>query len=105
MTALSVTPGVGASVFILPYIPLGYQQYTSLAGATPLSSIPSGALFALISCSVANVRYRDDGTNPTAAVGMPMVAGGAPLLYAGNLAAISFIQSAAGAVLDVSYYK
>jgi hypothetical protein len=104
MTSLQVTPGSGQTVFCLPYLPLGFQQLTSLASATGLS-VPTGATAALITCEVASVRYRDDGTNPTAAVGMIMGPGASPLLYAGSLAAISFIQVSAGAVLDVSYYK
>jgi hypothetical protein len=105
MTALQVTPGAGQTVFCLPYIPLGYQQYTSLSAATVLSGIPAGATAALIMCEVASIRYRDDGTNPTAAIGMLMGPGGSPLLYAGTLAALAFIQVTAGAVLDVLYYK
>jgi hypothetical protein len=104
MTALPAPYNAGPNLFCLPYIPVGYQQITSLAGAQSLT-VPSGATACLISCSVAGVRYRDDGVAPTAGIGMPMGPGGSPLLYAGSLAAIQFIQTAAGAVLDVLYYK
>jgi hypothetical protein len=50
------------------------------------------------------VRWRDDGTSPTAAVGNPVQAG-AQLVYSGALSAIQFIQQAASATLDVSYYQ
>lgn len=104
MTAINVTQGSGTSVFTLPYIPLGYQQITSLAAVQTLA-VPSGATAALIMSEIASVRYRDDGTKPTATVGMLLNAGGSPLLYAGNLAAIAFIQVSAAAILNVLYYK
>ncbi len=65
----------------------------------------NGATFCYISVESAGVRYRDDGTNPTATVGMPLLAGTAGFLYSGNLAAIKFIQTTAGAAVDVSYYQ
>ena len=55
--------------------PVGYQQYTSLASATPLSSVPAGSTMALICAESAGVRWRDDGTDPTASVGQPVGAG------------------------------
>jgi hypothetical protein len=112
MTAIQVNSGTGPSIFVWPYVPLGYAQYTSLTSAISLSTVPSsgvtkpaGATAALIQVSGAGVRYRDDGTPPTAAIGMPIGAGGSPLLYVGALAAIQFIQTAAGAVLDILYYQ
>ncbi len=104
MTTFQVTPGVGQATFCLPYIPLGYQQITSLATATSLT-VPSGSTAALITVGVAAVRYRDDGTAPTASIGMPMSPSGSPLLYQGTLSAIQFIQVTTGAVLDILYYK
>ena len=104
MTALPITPGVGTSVFVLPFVPLGYQQITSLATSTSLT-VPGGATAALITVSVASVRYRDDGTAPTASIGMPISPSGSPLLYQGTLSAIQFIQVTAGAVLDILYYS
>jgi hypothetical protein len=112
MTAIQVNAGTGPAIFVWPYIPLGYAQYTSLASAISLSTVPSagvalpaGATAALIQVSVAGIRYRDDGVAPTAAIGMPIGAGGSPLLYVGSLSAIRFIQTAAGAVLDILYYQ
>jgi hypothetical protein len=49
------------------------------------------------------VRWRDDGTDPTASVGMPLAAG-VPFAYDGDLTRIRFIQQSASAVLNVSYY-
>lgn len=86
------------------WVPLGYQQITSLSGIQMLT-VPPGALAALISVEIAGVRYRDDGTNPTASVGMPMNPTGSPLLYSGSLSLIAFTQMSSGAVLNVLYYK
>jgi hypothetical protein len=81
---------------------LGYDQITSLGSAVGLTP-PSGALVAVIVAEGAAVRWRDDGTAPTATVGMPLPAGG-QMTYAGDLGAIQFIEQADGAALDVSYY-
>jgi hypothetical protein len=82
--------------------PLGYQQITSLSAATALT-VPAGAMVALISCAAQPVRWRDDGTNPTAGVGYPLAVG-AELEYTGLLTAIKFIETAASATIDVAYY-
>lgn len=84
-------------------VPRGYQQITALAASTGLS-VPAGANIALVQAQGQAVRYRDDGTAPTAAVGMPIAVGGS-LTYNGDLAAIRFIEQALGAVLNVLYYQ
>lgn len=81
---------------------LGYQQITSLSAATGLT-IPQGTTLALIVPETQNVRWRDDGTNPTASVGMPIFVG-ASLSYDGDLKRIKFIESTSGAVLNIAYY-
>jgi hypothetical protein len=81
---------------------LGYQQITSLSSATGLT-IPQGTTLALIVPETQNVRWRDDGTNPTASVGMPIFVG-ASLSYDGDLNRIRFIESTAGATLNICYY-
>jgi hypothetical protein len=81
---------------------LGYQQITSLSASTALT-VPSGATLALIVPETQNVRWRDDGTAPTSSVGMPIFVG-ASLSYDGDLNRIRFIQQAASATLNVSYY-
>lgn len=88
----------------------GYQQITGLNTAksltvptrTPdgLSAIPT---FALIICESTGVRWRDDGTAPTASVGMPLAVG-VPLQYDGDLTKIQFIEQSASSKLNVSYY-
>jgi hypothetical protein len=54
--------------------PLGYQQITSLSSATALT-VPTGATVAVIIPETQAIRWRDDGTNPTASVGMPLASG------------------------------
>jgi hypothetical protein len=81
---------------------LGYQQITSLSASTALT-VPSGATLALIVPETQNVRWRDDGTAPTASIGMPIFVG-ASLSYDGDLKNIRFIQQDASATLNVSYY-
>ena len=81
---------------------LGYQQITSLSSATGLT-VPTGATRALIAPLTKDIRWRDDGTAPTSSVGMPLVVG-TTLNYDGDLNKIRFIETAASAVLNVSYY-
>ena len=81
---------------------LGYQQITSLSAAASLT-IPTGATMALITPETEGVRWRDDGTAPTASVGMP-IAVGAYFTYDGDLKSIRFIEQTASAKINVSYY-
>lgn len=85
--------------------PVGYQQIVTatLATAQPLT-VPTGATTATITVEGGDVRYRDDGTAPTASVGMPLVSGQS-MIYSGPLADIEFIRQAAGAALNILYYK
>ncbi len=83
------------------YTPLGYAQAVLGVGVVNLPSIPANATMALISCTSVTVRWRDDGTDPDATHGMPLLAG-QEFQYSGNLGAIRFIGN--GATLDVSYY-
>ena len=91
----------------------GYQQITSLSSAQALtvpSIIPNGIgmnakpTFALIIAEGQAVRWRDDGTAPTASVGMPLPVG-VPLQYDGDLKNIQFIEQTSGAKLNISYYS
>ena len=81
---------------------LGYQQITSLSASTGLT-VPAGATRAIIIAESQGVRWRDDGTAPTASIGMvlPVLV---TLSYDGDLSRIQFIQQAASATLNVSYY-
>ena len=66
---------------------------------------PTAVVMAIIRPTGANVVWRDDGTAPTASVGMLLTTTDSPPFeYYGDLAAIQFIQAASSAVLNVSYY-
>lgn len=82
---------------------MGYQQITSVSSAVGLTP-PSGALKAVIVAENTQCRWRDDGVNPTASVGMPL-SPGAFFAYDGDLNRIRFIEVVAGAKLNVSYYR
>lgn len=82
---------------------LGYQQITSLSSSTGLT-VPAGTEMALVQAESQNVRWRDDGTDPTATVGMILMAGATLEYDAAQLAVVEFIEAAASAKLNISYY-
>ena len=89
---------------------IGYQQITDLTSAvgltvpamdkTGLRQMPTSALITPLTGAV---RWRDDGTNPSSTVGMPLAAG-VTLQYDGNLNGIKFINNGGTAELNISYY-
>ena len=83
--------------------PLGYEQITDLSSAETLTP-PLGTRLVIVQCETQAVRWRDDGTAPTATVGMPL-ATGVDKVYTGDFSAIKFIEQVAGAKLNISYYK
>ena len=105
-TSSSNTSAAPLYVAVAPYsyTALGCQQITSLSAAAPFASIPTGAKLATVTPEVQPVRYRDDGTAPTASIG-PLLYPGLVWSYSGPLASIQFIQTAASATIDVCFYK
>ncbi len=85
-----------------PVQPKGYQQITSLAAAVALT-VPTGSRYAMLKCTAQSVRIRDDGTDPTTAIGM-LIDVGDELWYTGKLSRVKVIQTAVSATLDVLYY-
>lgn len=83
--------------------PCGYEQLLCAAstGLTPGSNASGNV--AVIKPEGAAVRYRDDGTNPTAAIGMPLAIG-ETLEYTGDLSKLKFIEQVATAKLNITYY-
>lgn len=69
--------------------------------ATPMSPMPP--TYAIIQAEAQALRWRDDGTDPTTAVGMVIPAGG-ELRYDGDLKKIRLINAAAGAICNISLY-
>lgn len=90
---------------------MGYQQLATLTSAIGLT-VPvtdkTGSVgtpkLAMIQCTGKDVRWTDDGTTPTATLGMVLVVGDS-LMYDGDLRRIKFIETSATAVLNVSYYS
>jgi hypothetical protein len=89
---------------------LGYQQITDLSAATSLTvpivdvqGLSCKPSIAIITPEAQAVRWRDDGTNPSATVGMPLAVG-VTLQYDGDLTKIKFFEQAGGAKLNISYY-
>jgi len=82
---------------------LGYQQITGLSTVKTLVP-PDGATYALIQAEAQSVRWRDDGTNPSASVGM-IITANTYLEYTGNPATFKFIEVTSGAILNISYYS
>jgi hypothetical protein len=81
---------------------LGYQQISTVSASIGLT-VPAGATLAVITPESQAVRWRDDGTAPTSAIGMPLPIS-TVLSYDGDLQRIRFIEQAASAKLNISYY-
>lgn len=82
---------------------LGQVQVSGLSAATGLT-IPTGCALILVIPQTQAVRWRDDGTAPTASIGQP-VAVGQELRYDGaNMANLKFIEQVASAVINVAFY-
>src|SRR6266849_5666597 len=98
--------------------PLGYAQSAAVDASTLISSltfatpgiasptagIPAGTQLLLIQPQTQAIRWRDDGTVPTAAVGYPLAAA-AELRYTGaSMGALRVISQIAGAIVNVVAY-
>lgn len=86
-----------------PWTALGFQKLTVSSTAVALT-VPTGATWCVVKVETDAVRWRDDGTNPVAATGMPQAVGDT-FVYSGPLAALKFIRQTTDATLSVSYYK
>lgn len=95
---------------------LGYVQIVDLSAAVGLGDdtsdasdeyggVPKGAREARVVAEGGDVRWRDDGEDPTADAGMPLAAG-ETFVYAGHLRRIRFIaeDGSGGAKLNVTFY-
>lgn len=83
-------------------VPVGFSQITAgFAAAQGLGTIPDGAALALIQPVSGPVRFRDDGTAPTDAIGM-IVGDGDTIQYPGDLTAFQFINDAGSGVTEVN---
>lgn len=96
------TVTVGATA---PYqgVALGYQQIAATSAVQTLT-VPGGATYASIIVEGNDARWRDDGTNPTTTVGMPIYAG-VPTQFSGDLATLALIAQANTSSYNISYYR
>jgi len=91
---------------------MGYQQIVGAAASTgltvpsvdPVTGLAAKPIQAVIICEGAGIRWRDDGTAPTASVGMP-IAVGTVFVYDGDLNRLRMIQQAATSTINIGYYK
>lgn len=88
--------------------PLGYCQLTSVASSTLVSScsggIPARTVWAVICIETAGIRWRDDGTAPTASVGMPIAATQC-FNYSSTFATLRVIAQSGSPVVNISFYS
>ena len=84
---------------------IGFEQVTGVAAsAKALSSIPANTRGCLIQVDTTPVRFRDDGTAPTATVGIRLANDAVPVWYVGRPEDLQFIATTGTAVINVSYY-
>lgn len=82
--------------------PCGYEQVP--CDTVQSLTVPANARWALLHATAQTVRIRDDGTDPTAAVGFPLLTTDNYLTYTGNLSGLRCIAATAGGILEVLYY-
>jgi hypothetical protein len=81
---------------------MGYQALAVSSSAVALT-IPNGARIVYLYVEGNDIRWRDDGTNPTTSVGSPLTAD-TDLIYDSNLTKIRFIAQASDATVHCTYY-
>ncbi len=72
-------------------LPAAGLRYGAIA-----SAVPKNARWAVFKAEAQTVRIRDDGTDPTAAVGFPLLTTHEPFVYTGNLSGVKAIAATAG---------
>jgi hypothetical protein len=104
----STTPIVAPIVRWVP-IAGSYGQASVTAAAQTLAAlgitVPVDAVMCEINAETAGVRYLDDGQVPTATFGMPLYNGQQFQYSPVDFSLIKFIQQAAGAKINVAFYK
>lgn len=82
--------------------PLGYQRITSVSSVVTLTP-PQGTQQVLIQAETQDVRWRDDGTDPSSTVGV-LLPKNTLFVYEGDFSKIRFIEVTASSKLNISYY-
>lgn len=89
--------------FDRPTQTLGFEPIADLSSVVGLPTPSVEAVYVLIQAHTKAIRWRDDGTDPTAAVGH-LIPIGKTYRYLGNLLAIRLIEAEASATASVTYY-
>lgn len=89
---------------------VGFYQATSIDTAKSLAlaigtTVPATADHCTVQVDAQAVRYRTDGTDPTDAVGTLVAVGASVTLVRAQFANAKFISAAAGAKLNVEFFK
>lgn len=90
--------------------PLGYYQDATVSAATSLAGIvgaavPAEATFAYVQCEAQACRWRDDGVDPTASVGMTLAVGVVLTILSSQFNGFRIIEAAGSAKVNVQFYK
>jgi hypothetical protein len=84
---------------------LGYQQFAAGTIDTAQSlTIPAGTQVIILEAEAQVIRFRDDGTAPTAAVGMPLQVAESYQYVSPSMSRLQLISAVAGGILNVLYY-
>jgi hypothetical protein len=99
LASAQVCPGFNSALRAV-----GFQALTVSTAAVGFT-VPVGAEMAVTSQELADVRWRDDGTNPTASVGMYNLSGGGMIICTRSLSAIRFIRAGStDALISAVFY-
>lgn len=86
---------------------LGYQQFAcdTSTGLTLTAAVVKGTpAYFLIKPEAQAVRWRDDGTAPTATIGQPLAVGETLRYDAKNASQLRFIAQTAGGIINATAY-
>jgi len=83
--------------------PLGYQRLVSITTSTALT-VPDGTTEIRLQAETKPIRWRDDGSPPTASVGNYIPAGKS-IKYLGDVSAVRVFGEDSTAILHVAYYS
>lgn len=81
----------------------GYQRVTATGSVFPLPSPPAGTRRAIVQAEGGDLRWRDDGADPTATIGMRIPAGGEFRYDGADMSVLKFF-GANGVIANISYY-
>jgi hypothetical protein len=111
-TIVSQTSGTpfGAGVYVTSQATTSSGASLSSGGIPIATPTTPGANAALLEADTANIRFRDDGGAPTAAIGVFLVGTATnnvqnQVFYTGTLSAIQFILSTGTPTLHIAFYS